>query len=80
MDIQELRKQLTQVADCFYQARNEEGFQLFLSVTAQIGAVKEFIPYINPLFDALEQDDFILAADILQHDMVEKIKKNKKRG
>lgn len=69
----ELKQQLTQTADFFYQEQNEEGMQRFMQLAGFLGQVSAFKDFINPLFDALEQDDYILAADILQHEMAEKL-------
>lgn len=73
MTVEELREQLSQTADCFYQDRNEEGMKAFMTLAGPIGQQREWQEYINPLFDALEQGDYIWAADILQHDMAESI-------
>lgn len=69
----ELKEQLVQVADCFYQEKNEEGMQQFMQCAAYIGQVPEFSGWIEPLFDALDEEDYILAADILQHEMAERL-------
>lgn len=71
MTTEELRERLSQTADFFYQDRNEDGMQAFMSLAGIIGQQTVWQKYINPLFDALEKGDFILAADILQHDMAE---------
>lgn len=68
-----LKEELTQIADLFYQERNEEGMTMFLSKSAEIGQIPIFEEQIHPLFDALEQGDYILAADILQHEMAERL-------
>lgn len=73
MTTEELRKQLSQTADYFYQERNEEGMKAFMSLAGLIGQQPKWQKQINPLFDALEKADYILAADILQHDMAEKL-------
>ena len=69
----ELKQRITETADCFYQERNEEGMQRFMQLAGFLGQVPVFKDAINPLFDALEQDDYILAADILQHEMAERL-------
>ena len=68
-----LRKNLITLADMFYQDRTEDGLNVFMSLTPYIGKVADFSPFINPLFDALEQGDYILAADILVHEMAAKL-------
>lgn len=69
----ELKNVLIQIADCFYQERNEDGITLFLKKAAEIGQIPMFQKQIQSLFDALERKDYILAADILQHEMAEQI-------
>lgn len=69
----EIKERLIKVADCFYQEKNEEGMQDFMQCAASIGQVPAFSVFIDPLFDALEQEDYILAADILQHEMAERL-------
>lgn len=73
MPKEQLREQLSQTADLFYQERKNEGMQSFMSLAGIIGQQTVWQKYINPLFDALEEGDYILAADILQHDMAEKL-------
>ncbi len=73
MNTGELKESLTQIADCFYQERNEEGMDAFFKVTAELGKIRGIGEFINPLFDALEGADYILAADILQHEMVKRL-------
>ncbi len=71
--MEELKKKLIEISDCFYQNRTQEGMALFMETAGLLAQVPAFAAFINPLFDALEQDDFILAADILYHEMTEKI-------
>lgn len=73
MSLSKLKNELTQIADFFYQEQNEEGMDAFLKIAARIGQNPELSGFVNPLFDALEQGDYILAADILQHEMAEQI-------
>lgn len=69
----EFKEQLIKAADCFYQEKNEEGMQEFMQCAASIGQVPAFSGRIDPLFDALDKEDYILAADILQHEMAEQL-------
>lgn len=73
MDFEYIKQSFKRIADCFYQERTEEGLQLFMQVAGELGKVTEFSECINPLFDALEQDNYIMAADIISHEMLEKI-------
>mgnify|MGYP006972692818 FL=1 len=71
MNQEELKERLTLLADCFYQERNEEGMEQIMELAPFIGMVPHWKAFIDPLFDALEGEDYILAADIIQHELVE---------
>lgn len=71
MNQEELKEKLTLLADCFYQERNDEGMEQIMELAPFIGMVPEWKAFIDPLFDALEEEDYILAADIIQHELVE---------
>ncbi|MCH5252742.1 MAG: hypothetical protein J1F22_07190 [Lachnospiraceae bacterium] len=68
-----LKGKLIEISDCFYQDRTQEGMALFMEMAGLLAQVPAFAVFINPLFDALEQNDYILAADILYHEMAEKL-------
>jgi hypothetical protein len=74
MRADELKQKLTEAADCLYQEKTQEGVDAVLSLAVALGREEKISSDINPLFDALEQGDYILAADVLQHEMAEKIK------
>ncbi|MCI8365566.1 MAG: hypothetical protein HFG34_11565 [Eubacterium sp.] len=71
MNQEELKEKLTLLADCFYQERNDEGMEQIMEIAPFIGMVPQWKVFIDPLFDALEGEDYILAADIIQHELVE---------
>ena len=71
--MEEVRRNLKELADLFYQDCSEEGMNVFMELAPYIGRVSLFSPFINPLFDAMEQGDYILAADILVHEMAAKL-------
>lgn len=71
MNQEELKEKLTLLADCFYQECDEEGMGQIMELAPYIGLVPEWKEFIDPLFNALELEDYILAADIIQHEMVE---------
>lgn len=73
MGVEYIRQTLENIADCFYQERNNEGLQMFMQVAGELGRIPELSDNINPLFDALEGDDYILAADIICHEMLVKL-------
>lgn len=64
---------LEQIADCFYQGRNDAGIELLMGAVAEIGAASQGEDIVNQLFDAIEQEDYILAADLLHHEIAAKL-------
>lgn len=72
-DLAVLRQKLTDIANLFYQERINEGMQLFPSIIEMILPISEFAELIEPLFQAIENKDYILAADIFSHEMAERI-------
>ena len=70
----ELEEKLMQAADCFYQERNEEGVQKVLEMSTRFGQNPETAKVAAQVFDALDREDYIFAADLLQHEILEKRK------
>lgn len=58
-----------EIADLFYQNRTAEGMECFMANVAVLGQLSAAAPWINPLFDALEQGDYIYAADLLRYEI-----------
>lgn len=73
MDLALTKDKLIELATCFYQERIQDGMQMFMSVVELIVKIPEFSECINPLFDAVEAKDYILAADICYHEMAMRI-------
>lgn len=73
MQSDELKEQLVEVANYFYQERIEEGMSLFLGVVEKLVGIPEFASLLPPLFDAVEVKDYVLAADIFYHEMAMKM-------
>lgn len=73
MDLFALKEKLTEISTLFYQEKYEKGMELFMAEVAKLALVPEFSAHINPLFDAVEAQDYVLAADILYYEMVKKI-------
>lgn len=71
--MEELKRKLVEISNYFYQERNQEGMNLFMETVGTVAQLSSMAEYVNPLFDALEKDDFILAADILYHEVVMKM-------
>ncbi len=69
----EIKELLSRIADYFYQGKNDEGMSLLMESVGEIGGAPGAGQFINPLFDALDGADYILAADILQHEIAENI-------
>lgn len=73
MDLALLKDKLIEISTCFYQERIKEGMDMFMDVVGAVVLVPEFAGYIDPLFDAVEQKDYVLAADIFYHEMAMRI-------
>lgn len=73
MDLIALKEKLTEISTLFYQEKFEKGMELFMAEVAKVALVPEFTAYINPLFDAVEVKDYVLAADILYYEMIKRI-------
>lgn len=69
----ELKQKLIEISDLFYQDDTEKGMEQFMQTAVLFAQKPALAVYINPLFDALEQQDYILAADILVHEMAAKL-------
>lgn len=61
-----------EVADLFYQNRTEDGMALFMEHVAALGQIPAAASWVNPLFDALEQGDYLYAADLLRHEIADR--------
>lgn len=72
-DLAVLKQKLTNIANLFYQERINEGMQLFPAIIEMILPIPEFAELIEPLFQAIENKNYILAADIFYHEMAENI-------
>lgn len=73
MDLQIVRDKLIEIATCFYQQRVQDGMGMFMDVIGMVVKIPEFSECINPLFDAVENKDYVLAADIFYHEMAMRI-------
>lgn len=73
LDLAAVKKRLTENANLFYQQHSAEGMQLFTGTVEMIVQIPEFAELIEPLFQAIENKDYILAADIFYHEMAERI-------
>lgn len=69
----EMKENLLQIATLFYQEKIQEAMKLFLPTVEMIVQIPEFSPLIQPLFDAIEKKDYIMAADIFYYEMACKI-------
>lgn len=73
MNLKDVKEQLVEISTLFYQEKIQEGMELFLPIIELIIQIPEFSHCIQPLFDAVENKDYVLAADIFYHEMAEKI-------
>lgn len=58
-----------EISDLFYQDRTAEGMECFMANVAVLGQLPAAAPWINSLFDALEQGDYMYAADLLRYEI-----------
>lgn len=73
MDLAVVKNKLTEISTYFYQERIQEGMDMFMDVIGLVVQIPEFGELINPLFDAVENKDYVLAADIFYHEMAMRI-------
>lgn len=58
-----------EIADLFYRNRMTEGMECFMANVAKLGQLPAAAPWIDPLFDALDQGDYMYAADLLRYEI-----------
>ncbi|MCH5266607.1 MAG: hypothetical protein J1F02_11955 [Lachnospiraceae bacterium] len=73
MDLAVVKTKLVEISTCFYQERISDGMNMFMDVVGLVTQIPEFAELINPLFDAVEHKDYVLAADIFYHEMAMRI-------
>lgn len=73
MDLATVKEKLIEISTYFYQEKIQEGMDMFMDVVGMIVQIPEFSECINPLFDAVENKDYVLAADIFYYEMAERI-------
>jgi hypothetical protein len=73
MDLKVVKDKLEEISTLFYQEKIQEGMEMFMDVIGMIVQIPEFAPCIDPLFDAVEKKDYVLAADIFYHEMAQRI-------
>lgn len=73
MDLAIVKEKLIQISTFFYQEKIKEGMEMFMEVIGMVVQIPEFSECINPLFDAVEKKDYVLAADIFYHEMAMRI-------
>lgn len=61
-----------EIADLFYGEQAEEGMNAFMAQAGQLSALPQAAEIVNPLFDALEQGDYLYAADLLLYETQDK--------
>lgn len=66
----ETGEQLVRISDLFYQDAIGEGMELFLGQAAIFTTVPTLQEFISPVFDALEREDYLAAADIIRYGML----------
>lgn len=69
VELEKVKESLIEISTLFYQEKIQEAMELFLPTVEMIITIPEFSQFIQPLFDAVENKDYIMAADILYHEM-----------
>ena len=69
-----------EIADLFYGEQAEEGMNAFMAPAGQLSALPQAAEIVNPLFDALEQGDYLYAADLLLYETEDKKNPEKKKN
>ncbi len=72
-DTGSVREKLIQMSEFFYQRRSQEGLALLPETVERLLKIPESAEYIEPLLDAIEQGDYVLAADICYHEIARRI-------
>lgn len=67
-----------EIADLFYGEQAEEGMNAFMAQAGQLSALPQATEIVNPLFDALEQGEYLYAADLLLYETQDKKNPEKK--
>lgn len=73
MNLMLLKEKCVEISYCFYQERIQEGLGMLEAVLGMILQVPEFGDLINPLLEAVEGKDYVLAADIFYHEVAMQI-------
>lgn len=58
-----------EIADLFYGGNPAEGMKCFMEHVSALGQLPAAAPWVNPLFDALDQGDYLYAADLLRYEI-----------
>lgn len=74
MNVQQQRQTLIDISALFYQNLFQEGLEMFMNHVAVLTQIPGNEKWIDPLFHALEEEDYLYAADILCHELAAAIK------
>ncbi len=74
MELQVLKESLIDTAVCFYQERTGDGLDRFEDVLGMILQVPEFEGLVGAVMEAMQNQDYVLLADIFYHEMAMRIK------
>lgn len=69
VDLGVAKEKMIHIATLFYQEKITEAMNEFMDVVGIVVQIPEFSELLNPLFDAVEQKDYVLVADIFYHEM-----------
>lgn len=65
----ELIATLIEVSDMMYAGMGSEARKILLDQAEALGTIPGIHEVIDPLFDALEREDYLFAADIIRYDI-----------
>lgn len=63
-------EQLVRISNLFYEDAIGEGMELFLGQVTVFATVPALQEFISPVFDALEREDYLAAADTIRYGML----------
>ena len=61
---------IEETASAFYVGEDQQGLDLFLGNAANMAVIPGIADWLNPLFDVVEQQDYLYAADILLYEVI----------
>lgn len=73
MELTALKNECIEIATCFYQEKVNDGLARLEPALEKILKIPAFGGLVNPLLEAIQNGDYVLAADIFYHEMAMKL-------